>query len=194
MTIYRLANDVATARVKRGAAADRQAREALGKQLSAAERVDSIAGEQRALTEVVVLCRFVGSGVDAVSALRETLETQTLAESVAAMAGDGVSSTFAATAVKAAFAAAYKPAPWSGSQRGSGGWQRRNRGRGARGRRGQSHSRSNSNDRNTNGAGSLPKGYTCFHCNSTNHRIANCPVKNAGKPACNGAKHTTPKE
>jgi hypothetical protein len=63
MTIYRLANDVAKARVKRGTAADRRKREALGQQLSAAERADSIAGERRALAEIVVLCRFVGSGV-----------------------------------------------------------------------------------------------------------------------------------
>ena len=85
MTIYRLANDVAKARVKRGTAADRRKREALGQQLSAAERADSIAGERRALAEIVVLCRFVGSGVEAVSALREALETQSLADSVAAM-------------------------------------------------------------------------------------------------------------
>ena len=187
MTIYRLANDVAGARVKRGTAADRRAREALGQQLSAAERADSLAGERRALAEIVVLCRFVGSGVEAVSALREALETQSLADSVAAMGRSGTSASTALSAVKAAFAAAQKPTPnaWRGSQSGSGGWRPRNRegrGRGGSGPR-----------KPVRGTGSLPKGYTCFHCNSGKHRIGDCPVKNAGKPPCNGAKHCTPK-
>ena len=39
-----------------------------------------------------------------------------------------------------------------------------------------------------------PKGYTCFHCNSAKHRIGDCPVKLAGKPPCNGAKHCTPRQ
>jgi hypothetical protein len=42
--------------------------------------------------------------------------------------------------------------------------------------------------------GAPSKGYKCFHCNSAKHRIGECPVKKAGKPPCNGAKHTRPKD
>jgi hypothetical protein len=190
MTIYRLANDVAGERVKRGSASDRCAREALGRQLSAVERADSIAGERRALAEIVVLCRFVGSGIEAVAALREALETQTLADSVAAMAGEGASASLALAAVKAAFAAAQKPSPWDDSQAtprgGNGGWRSgRGKARGARAGKG---------NRGGDQGSAPPKGYTCFHCNSAKHRIGDCPVKLAGKPPCNGAKHCTPRQ
>lgn len=194
--IFEKANVVASERISRGTALDRQKREQEGKSLSAKERQESMQRESTALARIVVLSRLIGRGAEALRKLQVGMQVPQLAKDLMVMSGlDLASATATAKSVlkssvsqqefsqaeskrnkakRAAIVAAARAD--SSSHANDQRYRQQGQGRGRGHGRGRGRGRGKRRKRKRKSHGRRK----CFRCGSKDHMISDCPQSASG--------------